>query len=130
MFLDLDRFKRIYDSHGHAAGDVVLKEVARRLLQYARDEDTVCRNGGDEFLYLLMDPGARPCEVTANVPSAQLGPSGPNEIFKVNCADFYVGDDPVPGSTIALLEVAGYKHRVTAKRRDVDRLRRSDGYRS
>ena len=47
MFLDLDGFKNINDTHGHAAGDSVLKEVARRLLLHSRDEDTVCRNGGD-----------------------------------------------------------------------------------
>jgi diguanylate cyclase (GGDEF)-like protein len=56
MFLDLDRFKRINDAHGHATGDIVLQKIAERLLQYVRDEDTVCRNGGDEFLYLLMNP--------------------------------------------------------------------------
>ena len=59
MFLDLDRFKSINDTHGHAAGDWVLKEVAKRLLQHSRGEDTVCRNGGDEFLYLLVNPQGR-----------------------------------------------------------------------
>jgi diguanylate cyclase (GGDEF)-like protein len=59
MFLDLDRFKNINDDHGHAAGDLVLREIASRLSQYARDEDTVCRNGGDEFLYLLVNPKGR-----------------------------------------------------------------------
>jgi diguanylate cyclase (GGDEF)-like protein len=56
MFLDLDRFKYINDTHGHSVGDEVLKEVANRLLKHTRDEDTVCRNGGDEFLYLLINP--------------------------------------------------------------------------
>ena len=54
-----NRFKSINDSHGHAVGDLVLKEIAKRLLQRARDEDTVCRTGGDEFLYLLMNPKGR-----------------------------------------------------------------------
>lgn len=59
MFLDLDRFKSINDDHGHAAGDIVLKEVAGRVSRFARDEDTFCRNGGDEFLYLLVNPKGR-----------------------------------------------------------------------
>jgi len=68
MFLDLDRFKCINDTHGHAVGDRVLKEVAKRLLQHSRDEDTVCRNGGDEFLFLLMNPqGSENIERIADV---------------------------------------------------------------
>jgi diguanylate cyclase (GGDEF)-like protein len=59
MFLDLDRFKSLNDAYGHTAGDAALKTIAQRLLQYVRDEDTVCRNGGDEFLYLLMNPRGR-----------------------------------------------------------------------
>ena len=59
MFLDLDRFKLVNDTYGHAAGDSVLTVVAERLIRHVRDEDTVCRNGGDEFLYLLIDPKGR-----------------------------------------------------------------------
>lgn len=53
MFLDLNKFKRINDTHGHDVGDAVLKIIARRLTEITRVEDTVSRHGGDEFLYLL-----------------------------------------------------------------------------
>ncbi|NMZ52283.1 bifunctional diguanylate cyclase/phosphodiesterase [Pseudomonas poae] len=57
MFLDLDRFKPINDSLGHAAGDRMLKEMAIRLLGCVAEDDTVARMGGDEFT-LLLQPGA------------------------------------------------------------------------
>lgn len=55
MFLDLDNFKSINDTLGHDMGDTVVRETAERLRQSVRDTDTVCREGGDEFLLLCPD---------------------------------------------------------------------------
>ena len=60
LVLDLDHFKRINDTHGHAAGDAVLVEVASRLARCVRDGDVLARYGGEEFAVLLpnTDPAA------------------------------------------------------------------------
>ena len=62
---DIDRFKQVNDTYGHAAGDLVLVKVAEVLSERARASDIVCRYGGDEFVVLLPDTKFTGAEVFA-----------------------------------------------------------------
>lgn len=76
LMIDIDHFKRVNDTHGHANGDVVLQEVARRLQARLRRSDLLARFGGEEFLVLLPDTGAtqaaRVAEILREAVSAEL----------------------------------------------------------
>ena len=64
MVLDLDNFKSLNDTHGHLAGDLLLVEVARRLMECVRQIDTIARIGGDEFVVLIGELDADQTEST------------------------------------------------------------------
>jgi len=53
MMIDIDWFKKINDTHGHSKGDFVLKELAKLLLDFVREEDKIYRAGGEEFVIIF-----------------------------------------------------------------------------
>lgn len=76
LFLDLDDFKRLNDTYGHAFGDEVLRWVVGRVLASVREVDTVSRQGGDEFVVLLPDL-LQPADADAVVAKLQAALAGP-----------------------------------------------------
>ena len=72
LYIDLDHFKVINDSHGHSKGDLVLKEIANLLKERIRDKDTLCRIGGDEFAILLVDLSIKKAEEIASAICADI----------------------------------------------------------
>ena len=80
LFLDLDNFKIVNDTLGHASGDKLLQGVVSRINRCMRDADTACRQGGDEFILLLSDiPGIEAAERVASDILSQL-----TDVFEVD----------------------------------------------
>src|SRR5690606_31543242 len=65
LLIDLDHFKQLNDTHGHLAGDQVLRGFARALQENLRQSDIICRWGGEEFILLLKDTGSSTARLLA-----------------------------------------------------------------
>jgi len=104
LFCDLDGFKRVNDTAGHAAGDAVLIETANRLRRVLREGDTVARVGGDEFV-LVIEPWNR-------ADGGLQTTDGPDTAFDRNLA-LRVADRVVQALR-APIAVQGVEHRITA----------------
>jgi diguanylate cyclase (GGDEF)-like protein/PAS domain S-box-containing protein len=112
LMLDLDGFKAVNDRHGHAAGDEVLREVARRLRRSVRERDVVARLGGDEFVVVLTDLGAVPDSVDRV--EAALAEPFPGVDAALRAA-VGVAMFPADGPTVAELLAAADRQMYAAK---------------
>lgn len=86
LFIDLDNFKNINDTFGHNLGDLLLKKVAKRLLTSIRSEDTVARQGGDEFIVVL--PHLTEISIVELVAQKILNQL--SESYRINQHEFYL----------------------------------------
>lgn len=115
LYIDLDKFKTINDTKGHAFGDQVLIETALRLKQSIRNSDTVARIGGDEFV-LLLENISNKNDVSIMVESIDKALNKEfiinNEKFEVSCSigvAIYPDDGTTTDTLLATADVAMYK---------------------
>jgi diguanylate cyclase len=114
--IDIDHFKRVNDTHGHAAGDEVLRAVAHTLAGQVRQSDLVARHGGEEFLLLMPETGAEGAQTLCDklrraVAALQVAlPEAPGRSLQVTVSIGLAAWQPVcdgpPADTAALLAEA------------------------
>jgi len=128
LFIDLDSFKQINDDLGHAAGDEVLKLVARRLEAVVRDSDTVSRHGGDEFLVLLAEVSHAAdarliADTVLSVLAAPCSVGGQELILSASLGIAVYPDDGQDAATlIQHADAAMYRAKPAARQRPAARL--------
>ena len=118
VMLDLDRFKELNDTHGHAAGDDVLRAFSENLLAVLREGDAAFRYGGDEFLVLLRGAGARAEDIVGRIRTRWQEGAQPVG-FSAGLSVFPGGENPV--EAVARADEALYLDKRNAPGRAVTR---------
>ncbi len=123
MMLDLDHFKSVNDTHGHAFGDVVLREFARRLQACLREVDLVARYGGEEFAVVLPETGPDGARAVATrvVEAIRSVPFSAGEHTRQVTVSVGIASYPEHGGTATDLMAAADAALYTAKRSGRDR---------
>ena len=121
LFLDLDAFKEVNDTYGHAIGDLLLQQVAGRLKDCVRSSDTVARFGGDEFAIILTNiiEANNVREVAGKIRQALLAPydlHGNSLTISASIGfSMYPADSPDPQALIDLADRAMYRVKFSGK---------------
>lgn len=123
MMLDLDYFKMVNDTHGHDAGDSVIKALANVLKQSVRASDLVIRYGGEEFLIILLDTDAeQACGIAEKIRievenlKIQIGSITLKKTISIGIADF-PGDSATFWQAVKFADIALYQAKETGRNR-------------
>ena len=121
LYIDLDRFKAINDSHGHAAGDAVLKAVAMVIARQVRASDLVARLGGDEFAVLLWNLSAADAQAKAEAVEAAIARTTATHAGRQLSVGASVGSAPLlpldtPASVLERADAAMYARKAARGR--------------
>ncbi len=121
VYLDLDGFKRVNDTSGHATGDLVLQEVARRLAAAVGPQDTVARLGGDEFVLLLEGrspaAAAAAAEQALAVVAVPVAAGGTTHLVTASAGLVLTGDQTDVDRLLADADTAMYRSKGLGKAR-------------
>jgi diguanylate cyclase (GGDEF)-like protein len=126
IMLDIDHFKRFNDEHGHAAGDALLTAIAQTLQTHTRDEDIVCRYGGEEFTVVMPEASSEDAQRRAEEIRSAIATTTVVHLRKTlgpNTASLGVATYPFDGSTPAELigsaDTALYRAKAEGRNRFV-----------
>lgn len=128
VMLDLDGFKHVNDRFGHAAGDLVLRTVARRIESNVSGCDTVCRYGGDEFVLILPDMDRAAAQRTVEHIAQQIAEPCGLDGYAVSLTvsagvAMYPHDGKLAAQLLEAADAAMYRHKPRLGRKPITRLR-------